>query len=72
MILKENNAPIRIIRNTSQRIIPSQERRQDSEEATSFDDRWVWHAGSIAVKVTDAEEHERHIETEKQREEGDG
>ena len=56
--------PIGIIRNPRQRIIPSQERRQEPEKAAGFDKRGVRVPRGIAMQVSDAEEEESEIEGE--------
>ena len=63
---------ITIIRDTSERIIPRRERRQQREEAPGLDDRRVRMTRGVAVEVSDAEEHEGHVEREEEGEEGEG
>ena len=64
--------PIRVIENTSQRIVPGRERGQQSEKASGFDDWWVRQAGLIGVQISDTKEHESHVQSEEQKEERDG
>ena len=68
----ESCIPVRIICDTSQSIVPSQERCQQSEETASLHDVQVGRALGGALQVGDAEEEEGHIKGEEEREEGDG
>lgn len=69
---ENENIPIRVIRNPSQRIVPSRKRRQQAKETSSLDNRRVGHAGGIAMQVADAEEQEGEVKGEEKEEEGDG
>lgn len=49
-------SPIRVIRNTSQSIIPCREGSEQSKDTTSLDDCRVWLTGGDGLQVSDAEE----------------
>lgn len=69
---RRESTPVRVVRDTSQSVIPSQKRSEQSEETTSFDDGRIWCTHGITVKIADTEEHECHIEREEQGEESHG
>ena len=54
--------PVRVIRNTSQSIIPSQESSEEREETSGFDDWWVGRAHRITVEIANAKKHEGQVE----------
>ena len=66
------NAPVRVIRYTSQRIIPREESSQQSEEPSSLFNFGVRHALCRAVQIGDTEKEEGHVESEEKGEEGYG
>ncbi len=66
------NIPVRVIRNTSQSIIPSQESGEEREETSGLNDRWIGRARRVTVEIANAEKHEGHVEREEKGEEGDG
>ena len=66
------NIPVRIIRNTSQSIIPSQESGEEGEETPGLDDWWIGCAHRVTVEIANAEQHEGHVKAEEKGEEGNG
>lgn len=68
----DNEEAVRVIRNTSQSIIPSQESSHEREETSGLDDWWIGCAHRITVEIANAEKHEGQVEREEQGEEGDG
>ena len=66
------NLPVRIIRNTSQSIIPSHESGEEREETSGLDNWWVGRTRRVTVEIPNAEKHEGHVEREEKGEEGDG
>lgn len=63
------SVPVRVIQDTSESIVPGQERRQQCEEAPSLFDREVDPAFGVRVQVRDSEEQESHVKGEEQGEE---
>ena len=41
--------PVRVICDTSQRIVPGQECREQGKKAAGLDDGWVWHPHGVTV-----------------------
>ena len=66
------NIPVRVVRNTSQSIIPSQESGEEREETSGLDDWGIGRAGRVTVEIANAEKHEGHVEREEQGKERDG
>ena len=66
------NIPVRVIRNTSQGIIPSHESGEEREETSGLNNWWVGRTGRVTVEIPNAKEHEGHVEREEKGEEGDG
>ena len=66
------NIPVRVIRNTSQSIIPSQESGEEREETSGLNNWWIGRARRVTVEIANAEKHEGHVEREEKGEEGDG
>lgn len=64
--------PVRIIRDTRQRVVPGRKGCQQSEKAPSLDHRGIRVVGGVALQVANAEEEEGQIEGEEQEEERDG
>ena len=70
--MQERGSPVRVVQDTSKRIVPRQECRQQRKKATCLLDRGVDFARGIGVQICDAEEEECHVEREEQGEESDG
>ena len=68
----KDDIPVRVIRNTSQSIIPSQESGKEREETSGLDNWWVGRTHRVTVKIPNAEKHKGHVEREEKGEEGDG
>lgn len=66
----DNEEAVPRIRNTSQGIIPREERGEQPKIATRLDAASVGARG-IMMQVADAEEEEGHVEGEKEHEKGD-
>lgn len=70
--MQGQDEPIRVIGDTSQCIIPREERSQDSEKTSRLLDFGIRRAHRCAIEVGDTKEEECHIEGEEEGEEGDG
>ena len=66
------NIPVRVVRNTSQSIIPSQESGEKREETSGLNDWWIGRARRVTVEIANGEKHKGHVEREEKGEEGDG
>ena len=66
------NIPVRIIRKTSQSIIPSQESGEEREETSGLDNWWVGRTRRVTVEIPNAQKHKGHVEREEKGKEGDG
>ena len=64
------NAPVRIVENTGERVVPSEERCEQTEDSAGRDDGRVGGAGRVTRKIADAEQQKGHVEREEQQEEG--
>ena len=69
---RHNKEAIAIIRDTRQGIVPRREGRQQGKETSRFHNGRVRVARGVTVEVSDAEEHEGHVEGEEEGEEGEG
>ena len=49
VIDREKRLPVRVVCNTSQSVIPSQECREQREEAAGFENRCVWRTHGITM-----------------------
>jgi len=60
---------VRVVRNTSQGIVPGEEGSKEAKVTTGLDARGVWFTATV-VKVANSEKEESQIKREEEREEG--
>lgn len=58
--------------NTSEGIVPSDERSKEAEDTTSLDESDVSSSSTVQDEVSDGQHEEGHVEEEEEQEEGDG
>ena len=60
---------VRVVQDTSQRIIPRQESSEEPKDTTCFDTAGLGNAHIVVLKVADTEEEKCHIKGEEEGEE---